>query len=59
MSTQPNSAPLHSPPSDAERRPWAPPSLSVIDLADRTHTGVENFSDETSFTTASRYAPTS
>lgn len=33
--------------------------LTVIDLSERTETGVENFSDETTYTTASRYAPPS
>ena len=45
--------------TSAERLPWTPPTVTAIDLAIQTHTGTTTFSDETTFVTASRYAPTS
>ena len=43
----------------AERLPWAPPEVTVIDLSNRTMTGFLPFDDETTFTSSETYAPTS
>ena len=53
--------PPHTPrPADApaERLPWAPPTLTVIDLADKTQTGNFVADDETTYPSSSRYMPT-
>lgn len=56
MTDRPDPAP---PPDADERRPWAEPTLTVIDLADGTQGGNVMFTDETTVPSASQMNPPS